>query len=254
MLKKIEDMNYYELLEVSHRATAQEIHKAYERIRKIYDPNSIALYSLFSPEETEKIRHRIEDAYRTLIYEENRREYDRTLQQFPDLGEPFPPAPVPPPRGLVERATIVPPPPPRRREAPAAAPQAVPPAAPKTPPPAFRPAETRPEAAAPPVPTIPSTLQPAPASIAEFTGPMLKMLREQRGLSVRQIADTTKLSARYIEGIEEEGFTKLPARPYLRGFLFSYARAIGYEPQRIVNDYMKRYDAAMVQQKKGEKP
>ena len=79
MLKKIEDMNYYELLEVSPRATAQEIHKAYERVRRIYDPNSIALYSLFSPEETEKIRQRVEDAYRTLIYEENRRSYDLAL-------------------------------------------------------------------------------------------------------------------------------------------------------------------------------
>jgi len=49
MLKKIEDMNHYELLEVSPRATAQEVHKAYERVRRIYDPNSIALYSLFSP-------------------------------------------------------------------------------------------------------------------------------------------------------------------------------------------------------------
>jgi len=77
MLKKIEDMNYYELLEVSPRATMQEIHKAYERIRRIYDPNSIALYSLFSPDETEKIRNRIEEAYRTLIYEENRRSYDQ---------------------------------------------------------------------------------------------------------------------------------------------------------------------------------
>ena len=83
MLKKIDDMNYYELLEVSYRATAQEIHKAYERVRKIYDPNSIALYSLFSPEETEKIRQRVEDAYRTLIYDENRRDYDRTLRDIP---------------------------------------------------------------------------------------------------------------------------------------------------------------------------
>jgi len=47
-------MNYYELLESEPPATAQEATKAYERIRKIYDPNSIALYSLFSPEETEK--------------------------------------------------------------------------------------------------------------------------------------------------------------------------------------------------------
>src|SRR5512145_1431611 len=88
MLKKIEDMNHYELLEVSPRATAQEIHKAYERIRKIYDPNSIALYSLFSPEETENIRQRVEDAYRTLIYDENRREYDLTLRDIPLAPEP----------------------------------------------------------------------------------------------------------------------------------------------------------------------
>jgi len=235
MLKKIEDMNYYELLEVSPRATAQEVHKAYERIRKIYDPNSIALYSLFSPEETEKIRQRIEDAYRTLVYDENRREYDRTLRGFPDFGEPAPP--VPPPRGLVERAAHVPAPPPRR-EAPPPLPQAAPPPAPQA---------SLPEPAAP---VMPTTLQPAPASIAEITCPILKMLREQRGLSVRQVADITKLSARYIEGIEEERYPKLPARPYLRGFLFSYARAIGYEPQRIVNDYMKRYDATMNPQKK----
>ena len=238
MLKKIEDMNYYELLEVSPRATAQEVHKAYERIRKIYDPNSIALYSLFSPEETEKIRQRIEDAYRTLVYDENRREYDRTLRDFPDFGEPLPPVPPPPPRGLVERPANVPAPPPRR-EAQPPLPQAAPPPAPQV---------SRPEPAAPAMPT---TLQPAPASIAEITGPVLKMLREQRGLSVRQVADTTKLSARYVEGIEEESYPKLPARPYLRGFLFSYARAIGYEPQRIVNDYMKRYDATMNVQKKG---
>ena len=236
MLKKIEDMNYYELLEVSPRATAQEVHKAYERIRKIYDPNSIALYSLFSPEETEKIRQRIEDAYRTLVYDENRREYDRTLRGFPDFGEPAPT--VPPPRGLVERAANVHAPPPRR-EAPPPVPQSAPPPAPQA---------RQPEPAAP---AMPATLQPAPASIAEITGPVLKMLREQRGLSVRQVADTTKLSARYVEGIEEESYQKLPARPYLRGFLFSYARAIGYEPQRIVNDYMKRYDAAMSVQKKG---
>ena len=47
------------------------------------------------------------------------------------------------------------------------------------------------------------------------------MLRELRGLTARNVADATKLSARYIEGIEEESYKKLPARPYLRGFLFS---------------------------------
>ena len=43
---------------------------------------------------------------------------------------------------------------------------------------------------------------------------------------------------------------ELPARPYLRGFLVLYAKAIGYESDRIVNDYMKRYDTAMNPPKK----
>ena len=47
MIKKIEDLNYYELLEINTDASSQDIHRAYERIRKIYEPNSIALYSLF---------------------------------------------------------------------------------------------------------------------------------------------------------------------------------------------------------------
>lgn len=229
MLKKIEDMNYYELLEVSYWASAQEIHKAYERVRKIYDPNSIALYSLFSPEETEKIRQRIEDAYRTLIYDENRRDYDRTLRGHPDIPEPQQPElryqPHPP-------------------AAPSHAPRM---AEPLTAAQAPRAAEPQP---APPPPPLPATLQAVPADITEITGSVLKMLREQRGISIRSVADTTKLSARYVEGIEEESYQKLPARPYLRGFMFAYARAIGYEPDRIVSDYMKRYSAVMHPPKK----
>jgi curved DNA-binding protein CbpA len=229
MLKKIEDMNYYELLEVSCRATAQDIHRAYERVRKIYDPNSIALYSLFSTEETEKIRQRIEDAYRTLIYEENRQAYDRTLRDLPDLPEAPQPElryqPLPP-----SAPSHMP-----RMAEPLVAAQA--------------PCAAEPQSAPAP-PPLPSTLQAVPADITEITGSVLKMLREQRCISVRSVADTTKLSARYVEGIEAESYQKLPARPYLRGFMFAYARAIGYEPERIVSDYMKRYNAVMYPPKK----
>ena len=228
MLKKIEDMNYYELLEVSYRATAQEIHKAYERVRRIYDPNSIALYSLFSPEETEKIRQRVEDAYRTLIYDENRREYDRTLHDIPLSTEP------PQPELRYQPRTVTPPPAPRMAE-------------PAAPPPEPRAAEPAP---APATPVMPVTLQPVPADIPEITGSVLKMMREQRNVTARALADMTKLNGRYIECIEEESFKKLPARPYLRGFLVLYAKAIGYEPDRIVNDYLKRYDAVMAPSKK----
>ncbi len=76
------------------------------------------------------------------------------------------------------------------------------------------------------------------------------MLREQQCLTVRHIADRTKVSTRYLELIEEEAYTKLPARTYVRGLLMLYAKALGYEAERVITDYMKRYDAAMTPPKK----
>jgi cytoskeletal protein RodZ len=58
------------------------------------------------------------------------------------------------------------------------------------------------------------------------------------------------VGSRYLEYIEEENYAKLPARPYVRGFLGLYAKTLGYEPERMISDYLKRYDAAMSQSKK----
>jgi curved DNA-binding protein CbpA len=226
MIKKIEDLNYYELLEVSPTATAQDIHRAYERIRRIYEPNSVALYSLFTPEETAVIHQRIEEAYRTLVYEDNRKRYDAMLRNRDEMPEPPPPRPAAP-----------------RYQASTAQP-----ALPLH-------SENRYVAGTPPAdparsePAVPKPAQeevsPVSTFIAEFTGPALKVLREQRGLTIRNIADTTKVGARYLEFIEEENYARLPARPYLRGFLGLYAKTLGCEAERVIGDYLKRYDAAV---------
>jgi len=229
MIKKIEDLNYYELLEINTDASSQDIHRAYERIRKIYEPNSIALYSLFSTEETTAINQRIEEAYRTLVYEEARKRYDALLRQSHE-----PPAPValPPAEKRYQSQ-------PQQPSLSLGADNRY-----------IKSAEPMLEPVPPPMPTVViPTPQPLPSTITEFTGSVLKVLREQRAITVRTIADTTKLGTRYIEFIEAENFSKLPARPYLRGFLVLYAKALGYEPERLVNDYMKRYDAVMNPQK-----
>jgi len=228
-MKKMEDLNYYELLEVSTDSTPQDIHRAYERIRKIYEPNSIALYSLFSPEETTALNQRIEDAYRTLVYEDTRRRYDHTLRRDQVLPETGPTAPLPERRQQRPQQPVLPLQQDDRylksaEPIPASVPHAAPVAA-------------------------PIQLQPLPSSITEFTGSVLKDLREQRELTIRNIADITKLGTRSIEFLEEENFTKLPARAYIRGFLSLYAKALGYTPERLLTDYMKRYDAAMNPQK-----
>ena len=242
MMKRIEDLNYYELLEISPRATSQEIHKAYERVRRVYEPNSIALYSLFSPEETATITQRIEDAYRTLVYEDNRKRYDAQLRgqdELPDIPPlpsqpanrsrqdqlPFPAEPVYQPRPAQPALTL----PSENRYISASEPLAQQPALPKN---------------------VRETVTPVSQFIADFTGPAIKMLREQNGLTVRNIADITKVGTRYLECIEEEHYDKLPARAYTRGFLMLYAKALGCDPERMASDYLKRYDAAMTPKSK----
>jgi curved DNA-binding protein CbpA len=223
MFKKVEDLNYYELLEVSPTATAQEIHKAYERVRRVYEPNSIALYSLFTPEETAAIHQRIEEAYRTLVYEDNRKRYDALLRSRDEMPGP-PPAPRQAPR---YQAPAVQPTLPLQSE--------------------NRYTDSESGADLPPVQPLPHQPPGAghvPQFAGEFTGPAIKLVREQRGLSIRNVADATKVGSRYLEYIEEENFSKLPARPYLRGFLQLYAKALGYDPERLITDYLKRYDAA----------
>ena len=222
MIKRIEDLNFYELLEVSPTATSQEIHRAYERIRRVYEPNSIALYSLFSAEESAAIHQRIEEAYRTLVYEDNRKRYDEMLRRRNDLpeGDMF----------------IAPPPPPKYQPQPIQHTLSLP-------------SENRyvNNAEAPKVeqPKPLETAAPVSQFITEFSGAAIKMLREQRGLSLRNVADMTKVGIRYLECIEEEVFAKLPVRAYTRGFLMLYAKALGCEPDRMASDYLKRMDAAM---------
>lgn len=227
MTKKIEDLNYYELLEVSSTATAQEIHRAYERVRRVYEPNSIALYSLFTAEETAAIHQRVEEAYRTLVYEENRRRYDAKLRSLNEMPEPAPPAPsIPKYQTRVAQPAL-----PLQSEN------------------RYLRTDAPPQSAPAPGTSAQEEVSPVSPFIAEFTGPVIKALREQRGLTIRYLADTTKVGSRYLEYIEAENYAKLPARPYLRGFLGIYAKALGYEPERMAGDYLKRYDAAMANPK-----
>jgi len=62
--------------------------------------------------------------------------------------------------------------------------------------------------------------------------------REMRGISMREIAEATKISVRFLEAIENEDFASLPAPVFTRGFIREYARQIGVDPDDIVDRYM----------------
>lgn len=69
-------------------------------------------------------------------------------------------------------------------------------------------------------------------------GAWLRRQREARGVSLREIADSTRISLRYLEALELDRFDALPAQVFARGFLREYARVVGLDADEVVNLYL----------------
>lgn len=69
-------------------------------------------------------------------------------------------------------------------------------------------------------------------------GSWLRSQREARGVSLRDIADSSKISLRYLEALEQDRFDVLPAPVFAKGFLREYARVVGLDPDEAVNLYL----------------
>lgn len=71
----------------------------------------------------------------------------------------------------------------------------------------------------------------------ESIGEKLRVEREQKGLSVEQIARDTNIAKRYLNALESEDFSVFPGDPYLIGFLRNYAEYLGLDPEEMVSLY-----------------
>jgi len=65
-------------------------------------------------------------------------------------------------------------------------------------------------------------------------GPQLRLAREKLGMSVKQLADRTRIPQRQIEAIEAGNFSALPGRAYAVGFARTMARETGLDEEAIV--------------------
>ena len=77
-------------------------------------------------------------------------------------------------------------------------------------------------------------------------GERMKRLREQRGVSLRDIADHTKLSVRTLEALERNDVSLLPGGIYSRGLVRAYAEQIGADPEATVQEFVARFPDAAV--------
>ncbi|MEP6914772.1 MAG: helix-turn-helix domain-containing protein, partial [Acidobacteriota bacterium] len=82
--------------------------------------------------------------------------------------------------------------------------------------------------------------------MSDFGG-KLRLAREQRGLTLRQIADRTKISASALEALERNDISKLPGGIFSRSFVRSYAVEVGLDPDETVKEFLARFQGHPVQ-------
>jgi transcriptional regulator with XRE-family HTH domain len=87
------------------------------------------------------------------------------------------------------------------------------------------------------------------SELASF-GDELRREREIRGISLKEIADATKISKRFLDALERNDHHTLPAPVFTRGFVREYSRYVGLNAEEMVN----RYNFAAANDDRIEKP
>ncbi len=72
----------------------------------------------------------------------------------------------------------------------------------------------------------------------------LSTIRRNRGITLEQIADSTKISVRSLDAIERGDFRKLPGGIYNTSYIRQYARAIDYDESAILAIYYREMGPA----------
>ena len=75
----------------------------------------------------------------------------------------------------------------------------------------------------------------------QFTGALLKQVRESQGVELRDIARKSRVGLPYLKAIEEDDFDHLPALVYATGFVTEFARFLKLDPHHVSRNYIARY-------------
>ncbi len=75
----------------------------------------------------------------------------------------------------------------------------------------------------------------------KIKGRSLRKVREKLGFGIHEIAVKTKINYKILVNIEKERFSKLPDAGHLRYYLTTYAKALFLDPQKVADEYMKRF-------------
>lgn len=79
----------------------------------------------------------------------------------------------------------------------------------------------------------------------EFTGELLRRVRESQGVELAEISARTKIARTHLLAIEEERYADLPAPVYVRGFVSELAKFLRLDTAQVQRTYMRRVQRSL---------
>lgn len=215
-------LNYYEILDLPHQCRMEDIEKAYRIAKNTYRAESPALYSLYEDDDNTDTLRMVEEAYSVLSSPDKRKEYDR-IKGF--LSET-----LKNPSNSLENGKAK---------------------------------EIAQEHS-----KYNSTLKVSNVEVSsygaskkyaldydidpefeneieeteEFTGELLKKIREYKNVSIERMVELTCISKTKLKYIENENFSELPAKIYVRGYVYQYAKCLKLPTDKVIDSYLRRLD------------
>jgi cytoskeletal protein RodZ len=83
-------------------------------------------------------------------------------------------------------------------------------------------------------------------SVPDGVGSRLREARERRGLSIGQVASSTKIPASTLDALERGDMARLPAGVFTRGFVRAYSGAVGLDPEATLQQFLDEFPNASV--------
>ena len=77
-------------------------------------------------------------------------------------------------------------------------------------------------------------------STATCSYPRPAALRKEKGLTLEEIARSTRIATRFLQAIEAEEFAMLPGGVYNTSYIRQYASAIGFSEDALLGQYYAR--------------
>jgi cytoskeleton protein RodZ len=80
-------------------------------------------------------------------------------------------------------------------------------------------------------------------------GEKLRHERELRGITLREIAEVTKISVRFLQALEDDRFEALPGGLFPRAFVRQYAGFLGLDPTALADEFAAAHAETSVEQR-----